>query len=86
MLVWQVANLPHLKPPRTPHVVEIAQVVADADVVEHAAEAAQGDAHAVGAAEAAELAASFDVRLQVEEHAGNAALLQLLFDASGSGP
>ena len=61
-----------------PHIVEIAQVVVDADVIEHAAQAAHGDAHAVGAAEAAELAAAFQVRLQVEEHAGNAALGQLL--------
>jgi hypothetical protein len=50
-------------------------VVADADVVEHAAKATQGDAHAVGAAEAAELAASFDVRFEVEED-GRVALLK----------
>ena len=62
------------------YVVEVAQVVVDADVVEHAAQAAEGDAHAVGAAEAAELAAAFEVRLQVEEHAGDAALGELLFE------
>ena len=38
------------------------------------------DAVAVGAAEAAELAAAFDVRLQIENEAGNASLFQLLFD------
>ena len=37
-------------------VVEVAEVVVDADIVQHAAQAAQGDAHAVGPAEAAELA------------------------------
>ena len=61
-------------------VVEVAEVVVDADVVEHAAEAADGDAHAVGPAEAAELAAAFEVRLQVENHAGDAALGELLFE------
>ena len=55
-------------------------MVVDADVVEHAAEAAEGDAHAVGAAEAAELAAAFDVRLQIEEDARDAALGELLFE------
>ena len=55
-------------------VVEVAQVVANADVVENAAEAAQGDAHSIRSAEAAELAAPFDVRLQIEEHAGDATL------------
>ena len=34
---------------------------------------AEGHAHAVRAAEAAELSAAFQVRLQIEEHAGDAA-------------
>ena len=61
-------------------VVEVAEVVVDADVVEHAAEAADRDAHSVGAAEAAELAAAFDVRLEVDDDAGDAALGELLFE------
>ena len=48
----------HLEPSRGADVVEVAQVVFDADVVEHAAQAAEGDAHSVGPAEAAELAAA----------------------------
>ena len=59
-------------------VVEVAQVVLDADVVEHAAQAAEGDAHSVRPAEAAELAAAFEMRLQVENDARNAALGELL--------
>ena len=66
------------------HVVEVAQVVVDADVVEHAAQAAEGDAHAVGPAEAAELAAAFEMRLQVEDHARDAALGELLARAAES--
>ena len=63
--------------PRGPHVVEVAEVIVDADVVQHAAETAEGDAHAVRPAEAAELPAAFEVRLQVEEHAGDAAAGEL---------
>lgn len=53
-------------------------MVADAGVVEDSAERPQGDANAVGAAEAAELAAAFNVRLQVEKHAGDPAAFELL--------
>ena len=63
-------------------VVKIAKMVVDVDVVEHAAEALEGNAHAVGPAEAAELAAAFDVRFQIEEHAGDAAALELLVERS----
>src|SRR5690606_5689636 len=60
-------------------VVEVAEVVIDAGEVEHFAEASQGDAEPVRAAEAAELAATFDVRFHVAEHPGYAPFLQLLF-------
>src|SRR5688500_10790285 len=76
----QAGSLPHLKPSRGAHVVEVPQVIADADVIEYAAEAPQGDAHAIRPAEAAELAAAFDVRLQVEKNARHAPLFQLLLD------
>src|SRR5260221_4505174 len=66
--------------PRRQHVVEIAEVVADADEVEDAEQAAEGDAHAVGAAGAAELPASFDVRLEFEEHARNATPFEALLE------
>src|SRR5207247_9174501 len=57
---------------------ELCQVIPYAHLIEDAAEAAQGDAVAVRAAEAAELAAALDVRLQVEEEARDAALPQRL--------
>src|SRR5688500_4300642 len=68
------------KSPCAAHIVKIAEVVADADVVEHSAEPAEGHAQAVGAAEAAELTATLHVRLQVQKHAGDAAFFQLLRD------
>src|SRR5262245_61576974 len=61
-------------------VVEIAQVIADADVVEEAAEATEGNAHAVRTAETAELAATFHMRLQIDEDARYAALFELLLE------
>ena len=60
-------------------------MIVDADVVQHPAQAAQGDAHAVGPAEAAELPAALQMRLQVEEHAGNAAPVQLLLQRGERG-
>jgi hypothetical protein len=51
-----------LEPSGRLHVVEVAEMVLDADVIEHAAQSAQGNAHPVRAAEAAELAAALDVR------------------------
>ena len=60
------------------NVVEVAEMVADIDKVEHTAQPSQGHTHSVGSAEAAELAAPFDVRLQIEKHAGNATAVQLL--------
>jgi len=62
--------------PRPLQVREAGEVIRDADLVQHAAEAAQGHAVAIGAAEAAELAAALDVGLQVEEEAGDALLPQ----------
>jgi hypothetical protein len=62
------------KPAFRPHVIEVAQVVLDTDKVEHAAQTPQGHAHSVGTAETAELAASFEVRLQVDHDARNATL------------
>ena len=50
-------------------VVEVGQVVADIDVIQRLAEAAQGHAETIGAAEAAELSAAFDVWFQVQEDA-----------------
>ena len=47
-------------------------------LVEHAAEAADRDAHAVGAAGAAKLAAAANVRFEVHEHARNTAAGELL--------
>ena len=44
------------------------------------AKAAQGDAKAVGAGETTELAAAFNVRLEVEDHAWCAASLHLYID------
>lgn len=46
-----------LKSARGADVVEVAEVIADLGVVEHSAQGAEGDAHAIGTAEAAELAA-----------------------------
>ena len=54
-----------LKPTGGTDIVEIAQVIADSDVVEHAAEAAEGHAHAIGAACAAELTAALEMRFQI---------------------
>ena len=62
------------------HIIKIAQVVADPNVIEHAAQPAQRNAHPIRAAEPAELAAAFHVRLQVEKYARHAALFQLLLD------
>ena len=61
-------------------VVEVAEVVVDADEVEHSTEAAEGDAHAVWSAKAAELTAAFDVWLEVEDDARDAALGELLLE------
>src|SRR5208282_5571247 len=68
-----------LKSPCGFHVAEVAKVIVDADVVQHPAKPAEGNAHTVGAAEAAELPAALDVRFQIEEHARNAAPGQLAF-------
>ena len=59
-------------------VVEVPQMIVNADVIEHAAQATQGDTHAVGPAEAAELTAPFEVWLQVENDARDASLRQFL--------
>ena len=56
-------------------------MIADADVVEHAAQPAQGRRLAHRAAVAPELTASFQVRLQIEKHAGDAAAVQHLIQA-----
>ena len=61
-------------------VVEVTKVVVDADVVEDAAKAADRDAHSIGAAEATELAAAFDVGLELDDDARDAALGELLFE------
>lgn len=68
----------NLEPAGGPDVVEIAEVIAQANVVEHPAKASQRDAHAVGAAEPSELPAPFEVRFQVEDDARDAALGELL--------
>ena len=65
-----------LKPSIGAHVVEVAQMVIDADVIEHALQCSKGYRHAVGSAESAKLSAPFQVRLQVENHAWNATSLQ----------
>src|SRR5438309_12050087 len=53
---------------RPPQVVQHSEVVLYAHLVEHPAEGAQGDAEAILAAEAAELAAAHHVRLQVQDY------------------
>ena len=53
-------------------------MVVDPHVVEHPAQAAQSNTHAVRSTETAELAAAFDMRFEVEEDAGDAASLELL--------
>ncbi len=62
-----------LETARGADVRKVAQVVVDPHVVQHAAERAQRDAHAVGTAEAAVLPARLDVRFQIEKHARDAA-------------
>src|SRR5690349_14478 len=66
------------KPSCRADIFEVAQVVVDAGEIQNAAQAAQGNAHAVGAAEAAELPAPFDVWFQIEEYAWNAASVEYL--------
>src|SRR5690348_7472046 len=61
-------------------VFEVAETVVDSDKVEDPAERADRDADAVGTAEAAELAAPFEVRLDFEEDARRAELLHPLLD------
>jgi hypothetical protein len=61
-----------LEASRRADVIKVTQVVINLGIVQHAAEATQGDAKAVGATEATKLAASFDMRFQIEEHAGDA--------------
>lgn len=56
-------------------VVEVAEVVTDAGEIEDAAKTTQGNAEAVWSAEAAELSATFDMRFQVAEDAGDATFL-----------
>lgn len=68
------------KTSRRANVFEISEMIIDTGVIEDAAEAAEGDAHAVGAARATVLAAAFDVRLEIEKDAGNAAAMELLLD------
>ena len=55
-------------------------MIADPHVIQHTAQTPQGNAHAIRTAEAAELAAAFHVRLQIEKHARHAPLLQLFFE------
>ena len=50
-----------------PDVIEVTKVVIDRHVVEHSAKPAQGNAQPVWAAESAELATTFDMRLQVKK-------------------
>jgi hypothetical protein len=54
-----------------PDVVEVSEVIVDRYVIQDSTQPAQGDPHTVGPAEAPKLPAAFDVRLQIEEHAGN---------------
>ena len=54
-------------------------MVFDVDVVQHLAESAERYSHAVGAAEATELAASLYVRFEIEEDAGDSSPLELPF-------
>ena len=56
--------------PCGPHVLKVAEVIIDADVVQYAAKTAQGNTHAVRPTVAAELPAAFEMRFEVEEHAG----------------
>lgn len=48
-----------LKATRGPDIFVVAEMIFNTDVIQHSAQAANGDAHAVRAAEAAELAAAF---------------------------
>ena len=68
-----------LKPSIGADIVEVAEVIVDSEEIEHPLEAFQCDAHPVGAAEAAELAAAFDVGFKIENDAGNAAAAQASF-------
>src|SRR4051812_8846299 len=61
-------------------IVEVAEVIVDADVVEHTAEAADRDAHSIGATESAELTAAFYVWLEFDDDARDAALGELLLE------
>src|SRR6202034_2184644 len=54
------------------NVVELAEVVTESNLVQNSAEGADGHSHSVRAAEAAELPASFEVRLGFEEEARRA--------------
>ena len=51
-------------------------MVADADEIEHLGKGPQCHAHPVGAAKAAELPTSFDVRLKIDENAGDSSAFQ----------
>ncbi len=53
-------------------------MIFDADVIEHAAESAESDAHPIGATKAAELATALEMRFEIDDDAWNAAFLQLL--------
>lgn len=56
--------------PAAADVVERAELIADLDVVEQSAQAANGNTQSVRATEAAELAAPFQVRFDFQEEAG----------------
>ena len=58
------------KPAQRADVVERAELIADLDVVEQSAQAANGNTQSVRATEAAELAAPFQVRFDFQEEAG----------------
>gem|GEM_PF-5335155 len=54
-----------LKPARLADVAEVSQAIGDADVIQHRAQRTHRDAHAIRAAETAELPAAFQVWLDL---------------------
>src|SRR4029079_3385899 len=70
----------HLEAACGADVGQVAEMILDADVVEHSAQSAESDAHSIGAARAAELAAAFEMRLKIDDDAGDAAFLELLLE------
>jgi hypothetical protein len=58
-----------------PHVVEVAEMIANFGIVQDSAEATEGDAHAIRPAKPAKLTTSLQVGFQVDNNTGNPAPL-----------